>query len=114
MVSIQELIQYRKRYDKLITKETEVNMPTAYGEFKLVAYTEKYTGKEHVALYKGELTPDEPTLVRVHSECLTGDAFGSQRCDCGPQLKKSVRRNRKSRTRCVSVYAPRGPRHWVN
>ncbi len=53
MVSIQELIQYRKRYDKLITKETEVNMPTAYGEFKLVAYTEKYTGKEHVALYKG-------------------------------------------------------------
>lgn len=103
MVSIQELIQYRKRYDKLITKETEVNMPTAYGEFKLVAYSEKYTGKEHVALYKGELTPDEPTLVRVHSECLTGDAFGSQRCDCGPQLKKALEEIEKA-GRGVLVY----------
>lgn len=90
MISIQQLIHYRKRYDKLITREAEIHMPTAYGDFKLVAYTEKYSGKEHVALYKGELTPDKPTLVRVHSECLTGDAFGSKRCDCGPQLEKAL------------------------
>ncbi|KAB8137989.1 bifunctional 3,4-dihydroxy-2-butanone-4-phosphate synthase/GTP cyclohydrolase II [Gracilibacillus oryzae] len=91
MISISELVQYRKRYDQLIVKETEINLPTAYGDFKLVAYTEKYTGQEHVALYKGEITPEEPTLVRVHSECLTGDAFGSERCDCGPQLEKALR-----------------------
>lgn len=90
MVSIQQLIHYRKRFDKLITREAEIHMPTAHGDFKLVAYTEKYSGKEHVALYKGELSPDKPTLVRVHSECLTGDAFGSKRCDCGPQLEKAL------------------------
>lgn len=90
MVTIQELIQYRKRYDQLIVKETEINLPTSYGDFKLVAYTEKYTGQEHIALYKGDLTPDQPTLVRVHSECLTGDVFGSERCDCGPQLEKAL------------------------
>ncbi|MGN8647719.1 bifunctional 3,4-dihydroxy-2-butanone-4-phosphate synthase/GTP cyclohydrolase II [Gracilibacillus sp. HCP3S3_G5_1] len=90
MITIQELIQYRKRYDQLIEKETEINLPTAYGEFKLVAYTEKYTGQEHIALYKGKLNPNEPTLVRVHSECLTGDVFGSERCDCGPQLEKAL------------------------
>ncbi|GAA0311744.1 3,4-dihydroxy 2-butanone 4-phosphate synthase/GTP cyclohydrolase II [Gracilibacillus halotolerans] len=90
MISIQQLIHYRKRFDKLIIREAEINMPTSYGDFKLVAYTEKYSGKEHVALYKGELTPDKPTLVRVHSECLTGDAFGSKRCDCGPQLAKAL------------------------
>ncbi|SER37415.1 3,4-dihydroxy 2-butanone 4-phosphate synthase / GTP cyclohydrolase II [Gracilibacillus ureilyticus] len=96
MITIGELVQYRKRYDQLIVKETEINMPTAYGDFKLVAYTEKYTGKEHVALYKGDLKPEEPTLVRVHSECLTGDVFGSQRCDCGPQLEKALQEIEKA------------------
>lgn len=91
IISIQELIQYRKRFDQLITRETEIHMPTAYGNFKLVAYTEKYTGKEHVALYKGDIKPNQPTLVRIHSECLTGDAFGSRRCDCGPQLEKALK-----------------------
>lgn len=90
MISIQQLIHYRKRFDKLITREAEIHMPTAHGDFKLVAYTEKYSGKEHVALFKGKLSPDKPTLVRVHSECLTGDAFGSKRCDCGPQLAKAL------------------------
>lgn len=90
MISIAELIQYRKRYDQLITRETEIQLPTAYGKFKLVAYTEKYTGKEHVALYKGKIKANQPTLVRIHSECLTGDTFGSRRCDCGPQLEKAL------------------------
>ena len=103
MITIQELIQYRKRYDQLIVKETEINLPTAYGDFKLVAYTEKYTGQEHVALYKGELNPEEPTLVRVHSECLTGDVFGSERCDCGPQLEKALEEIQKT-GRGVLVY----------
>src|SRR5699024_9433050 len=85
MISIQELIQYRKRYDQLITQETEIDMPTAYGKFKLVAYTEKYTGKEHVSLYKRNIYPNQPTSVRIHSQCLTGNAFASKRCDCRPQ-----------------------------
>ncbi|ENH96361.1 bifunctional 3,4-dihydroxy-2-butanone 4-phosphate synthase/GTP cyclohydrolase II protein [Gracilibacillus halophilus YIM-C55.5] len=103
MVSIQDIIRYRKIYDKLITKEAEVTLPTAHGDFNLVAYTEKYTGKEHIALYKGDLTPEEPTLVRVHSECLTGDAFGSERCDCGPQLEKALEEIEKA-GRGVLVY----------
>ncbi|WP_163538923.1 bifunctional 3,4-dihydroxy-2-butanone-4-phosphate synthase/GTP cyclohydrolase II [Gracilibacillus sp. YIM 98692] len=103
MVSIQDIIRYRKLHDKLITKEAEVNMPTAYGDFQLVAYTEKYTGKEHVALYKGDLKQDEPTLVRIHSECLTGDVFGSQRCDCGPQLARALEEIEKE-GRGVLVY----------
>ncbi|RCW73072.1 bifunctional 3,4-dihydroxy-2-butanone-4-phosphate synthase/GTP cyclohydrolase II [Saliterribacillus persicus] len=90
MITIQELINYRKVFDKLITKEVEVNMPTAVGDFRLVAYTEKYTGKEHLALYKGDISPNEATLVRIHSECLTGDVLGSERCDCGPQLHKAL------------------------
>ncbi|GAB2558508.1 bifunctional 3,4-dihydroxy-2-butanone-4-phosphate synthase/GTP cyclohydrolase II [Gracilibacillus alcaliphilus] len=90
MITIQELIQYRKRYDQLIVKETDIQLPTAYGDFRLAAYTEKYTGQEHIALYTGEISEDEPTLVRVHSECLTGDVFGSERCDCGPQLEKAL------------------------
>lgn len=90
MITIQDLIKYRKRYDQLIQRETEIHLPTSFGEFKLVAYTEKYTNKEHIALYKGDIKPNEPTIVRVHSECLTGDVFGSLRCDCGPQLEKAL------------------------
>ncbi|WP_066187539.1 bifunctional 3,4-dihydroxy-2-butanone-4-phosphate synthase/GTP cyclohydrolase II [Gracilibacillus timonensis] len=90
LITIQELIQYRKRYDQLIIKEADIHLPTAFGDFRLAAYTEKYTGQEHVALYTGEIMAEEPTLVRVHSECLTGDAFSSERCDCGPQLVKAL------------------------
>ncbi|MDX8046336.1 bifunctional 3,4-dihydroxy-2-butanone-4-phosphate synthase/GTP cyclohydrolase II [Gracilibacillus sp. S3-1-1] len=103
LITIGQLVNYRKRYDQLIVKETEIDLPTAYGEFKLVAYTEKYTGQEHIALYKGELDPNEPTLVRVHSECLTGDVLGSQRCDCGPQLEKALAEIQKA-GRGVLVY----------
>ncbi|MBM7571138.1 bifunctional 3,4-dihydroxy-2-butanone-4-phosphate synthase/GTP cyclohydrolase II [Aquibacillus albus] len=90
IITIKDLIAYRKKHDKLINKEIEINLPTEYGDFKLAAYTEKVTGLEHLALYKGEIKPNDPVLVRVHSECLTGDVFGSYRCDCGPQLAKAL------------------------
>ncbi|GEN33778.1 MULTISPECIES: bifunctional 3,4-dihydroxy-2-butanone-4-phosphate synthase/GTP cyclohydrolase II [Aneurinibacillus] len=91
MITIEELIRYRTRHDKLVKREVEVELPTEYGRFRMVAYTNETDGKEHVALVKGELNPDIPTLVRVHSECLTGDVFGSCRCDCGPQLHTALR-----------------------
>jgi 3,4-dihydroxy 2-butanone 4-phosphate synthase / GTP cyclohydrolase II len=90
MITIQDLIAYRRKEEKLIEKEVEIELPTEFGNFKAVAYTETLTGKEHVALVKGDITPDEPVLVRVHSECLTGDVFGSNRCDCGPQLHAAL------------------------
>lgn len=91
MITIEELIRYRTRYDKLIKREVEVVLPTEYGHFRMVAYTNDVDGKEHVALVKGDLDAETPTLVRVHSECLTGDVFGSFRCDCGPQLHAALR-----------------------
>ncbi|TYS18790.1 bifunctional 3,4-dihydroxy-2-butanone-4-phosphate synthase/GTP cyclohydrolase II [Rossellomorea vietnamensis] len=90
MITIQDLIAYRRKEEKLVEKEVEISMPTEFGDFKAVAYTEKLTGQEHVALIKGEIRPEEPVLVRVHSECLTGDVFGSNRCDCGPQLHAAL------------------------
>ena len=90
IVSIEDLIEYRLKHDSLITEEVKVNMPTTYGDFQLKAYTQKDTGEHHLALYKGEWTEDEPVLVRVHSSCITGDIFGSCRCDCGPQLHKAM------------------------
>lgn len=90
IISIEDLIEYRLKHDSLIVEEVQVNMPTAFGDFKLKAYTQKDTGEHHLALYKGEWTEDEPILVRVHSSCLTGDIFGSCRCDCGPQLHKAM------------------------
>ncbi len=90
IVSIQDLIEYRLTKDSLITREVSVNLPTEWGQFNLTAYTQKNTGEQHVALYKGEWVPDEPILVRVHSSCVTGDIFGSCRCDCGPQLHRAM------------------------
>ncbi|TYR76604.1 bifunctional 3,4-dihydroxy-2-butanone-4-phosphate synthase/GTP cyclohydrolase II [Rossellomorea vietnamensis] len=90
IITIQDLIAYRRKEEKLVEKEVEISMPTEFGDFKAVAYTEKLTGQEHVALIKGEIRPEEPVLVRVHSECLTGDVFGSNRCDCGPQLHAAL------------------------
>lgn len=91
MITIKDLIQYRNRKDQLVTKEVEIDLPTEYGDFKAVGYSNVVDGKEHVALVKGEILPDEPILVRVHSECLTGDVLGSYRCDCGPQLHAALR-----------------------
>ncbi|WP_437921858.1 bifunctional 3,4-dihydroxy-2-butanone-4-phosphate synthase/GTP cyclohydrolase II [Sphingobacterium sp. LRF_L2] len=90
IISIKDLIEYRLKNDSLIQEEETVNMPTQWGEFKLKAFTQKNTGEQHLALYKGEWEENESILVRVHSSCITGDIFGSCRCDCGPQLHKSM------------------------
>jgi len=91
MITIADLIKYRNQKEKLVYKEVSVNLPTEYGDFTVVAYTNDVDDKEHVALVKGEIKEDIPALVRVHSECLTGDIFGSFRCDCGPQLHAALR-----------------------
>ncbi|MBB5172972.1 bifunctional 3,4-dihydroxy-2-butanone-4-phosphate synthase/GTP cyclohydrolase II [Texcoconibacillus texcoconensis] len=90
MVTIKDLIQYRNRKDRLVEREVSIDLPTQFGDFKAYAYSNVVDGKEHIALVKGEVAPEKPTLVRVHSECLTGDVFGSQRCDCGPQLHAAL------------------------
>jgi 3,4-dihydroxy 2-butanone 4-phosphate synthase / GTP cyclohydrolase II len=91
MITIKDLIKYRNRKEKLVKREVEITLPTEFGEFRAIGYTNSIDNKEHVALVKGEIIPDEPVLVRVHSECLTGDVFGSFRCDCGPQLHAALR-----------------------
>lgn len=90
MITIKDLIQYRNRKDKLVQREVEINLPTEFGEFKAIGYSNIIDGKEHVALVKGHIHADDEVLVRVHSECLTGDVFGSYRCDCGPQLHAAL------------------------
>jgi 3,4-dihydroxy 2-butanone 4-phosphate synthase/GTP cyclohydrolase II len=86
IISIEDLIAYRLRTESLIEKGVEVKLPTAYGNFRLIPFLQKSNGLEHVALIKGSWEPDEPILVRVHSSCVTGDIFGSLRCECGEQL----------------------------
>jgi 3,4-dihydroxy 2-butanone 4-phosphate synthase/GTP cyclohydrolase II len=90
MITIKDLIEYRNKKDKLVKREVEINLPTEFGTFKAVGYSNLVDHKEHVALVKGEINPEKPVLVRVHSECLTGDVFGSYRCDCGPQLHAAL------------------------
>ncbi|WP_207427706.1 bifunctional 3,4-dihydroxy-2-butanone-4-phosphate synthase/GTP cyclohydrolase II [Pedobacter sp. SYSU D00535] len=90
IVSIKDLIEYRLRTESLIKKEVAVRLPTEWGDFEMVAYTQINTGEHHIALVKGSWEPDEPILVRVHSSCVTGDIFGSCRCDCGPQLHRAM------------------------
>lgn len=90
MVSIEDLIKYRLEHETLIKREIAVQMPTHLGDFDLIAYRQLNTGQEHLALVKGSWERDEPVLVRVHSSCLTGDVFGSCRCDCGEQLQKAM------------------------
>lgn len=90
LVSIIDLIEYRLKTDSLIEEIVRVDMPTKYGHFKLIAFREKNTSNEHLALIKGEWEKEEPVLVRVHSSCFTGDILGSLRCDCGEQLHKAM------------------------
>lgn len=90
ILTIKDLIAYRLQTECLVEQGEEVNMPTSYGQFHLIPFRQKAGGLEHVALIKGEWKPDEPVLVRVHSSCMTGDIFGSQRCDCGEQLHKAM------------------------
>jgi 3,4-dihydroxy 2-butanone 4-phosphate synthase / GTP cyclohydrolase II len=90
LITVADLIEYRRRHEKLVERTTTVRLPTAYGEFAAVAFREKLTGKHHVALVKGDVDGARDVLVRVHSECLTGDVFHSLRCDCGEQLEQAL------------------------
>lgn len=90
-ISIKALQDYRKKHDKLVERVADTKMPTKYGDFRAYAYINKLNGEHHVALVKGDIADGEDLLVRIHSECLTGDAFGSLRCDCGDQFASAMR-----------------------
>lgn len=91
LVSIADLIAYRLKEDLPVERGEEVDMPTEYGHFRLIPFREKESGLEHIALIKGEISGEDPVLVRVHSSCATGDIFGSMRCDCGEQLHRAMK-----------------------
>lgn len=95
IVSIEDLIKYRLEKETLVEKEVSIKLPTEFGDFDMIAYTDKNSGEEHLALTKGSWKKDEPVLVRVHSSCITGDIFGSCRCDCGPQLHAAMEKIEK-------------------
>lgn len=90
IITVADLIRYRRQHESLITKVSDVALPTRHGDFHAIGYEETHTGLTHLAVVKGDPTTDEPVLVRVHSECLTGDVFGSCRCDCGEQLDAAL------------------------
>lgn len=92
MLTIADLIEYRRRNEVLVERLSSARIPTKHGEFTAVGYRSLVDGTEHLALVRGEVDPDQPILIRVHSECLTGDVLGSERCDCGPQLDEALRR----------------------
>jgi 3,4-dihydroxy 2-butanone 4-phosphate synthase/GTP cyclohydrolase II len=92
IVTIADLVSYRMRHESFVKREADVRLPTEFGEFRAVAYSNTVDNLEHVALIKGDITPEDKVLVRVHSQCLTGDVFGSRRCDCGDQLASALRR----------------------
>lgn len=95
-LKIADYIAYRVKNESLVELVSQAKMPTKYGEFLMVGFVNKLNGEHHVALVKGDVTTDEPVLIRVHSECLTGDSFGSMRCDCGEQLHTAMRRIEKN------------------
>ncbi|MGG0175701.1 bifunctional 3,4-dihydroxy-2-butanone-4-phosphate synthase/GTP cyclohydrolase II [Gottfriedia acidiceleris] len=90
MITIKDLVHYRRKTEQLVQREVEIKLPTDFGDFKMIGYTNEIDGKEHIAIVKGKVNDGEPVLVRIHSECLTGDVFGSCRCDCGPQLQSTL------------------------
>ena len=92
MISIEDLVRYRRRNENLVERVAETRLPTRHGDFTAYGYRITVDGSEHIALVHGDVTGDEPVLTRVHSECLTGDVFGSSRCDCGPQLDEALER----------------------
>lgn len=89
--NIQDLIEYRKKHEKLVSREAEANLPTRYGNFRIYGFVKKMNGEHHVALTMGDVSDGKPVLCRIHSECLTGDCFGSLRCDCGQQLSAALK-----------------------
>lgn len=92
MISIEDLVRYRRRHERHVERVAETRLPTAHGDFTAYGYRITIDGSEHLALVHGDVSGDEPVLTRVHSECLTGDVFGSRRCDCGPQLDEAMER----------------------
>jgi 3,4-dihydroxy 2-butanone 4-phosphate synthase/GTP cyclohydrolase II len=92
IVSVAELIAYRYRHERLVTRVAEAKLPTQFGDFKVIAYKASTDPDEHLALVLGDVATDEPVLVRVHSQCLTGDVFHSLRCDCGEQIEMAMKR----------------------
>ncbi|MCM3735911.1 bifunctional 3,4-dihydroxy-2-butanone-4-phosphate synthase/GTP cyclohydrolase II [Bacillus cytotoxicus] len=90
MITIEDLIAYRRHHETLVQREVEITLPTDFGTFRAIGYSNSLDHQEHIALIKGDVSTGEPALVRVHSECLTGDVFGSCRCDCGPQLHAAL------------------------
>lgn len=92
LISIEDLVKYRLNKETLVEQKIRVKMPTEHGDFDLIAYEDKNSGEEHLALVKGEWNENEPVLTRVHSSCMTGDIFGSCRCDCGPQLHAAMKK----------------------
>lgn len=90
LISIQDIVKYRKANEQHIKREIEAQLPSSHGEFKIVGYSNDLDDKEHIAIVKGDVNTDKPVMVRIHSECFTGDIFGSYRCDCGPQLHAAL------------------------
>jgi 3,4-dihydroxy 2-butanone 4-phosphate synthase/GTP cyclohydrolase II len=95
IITISDLINYRRQTESLVDRVTEVPLPTRFGEFTAITFVSKISRENHLALVKGDISDGKPVLVRVHSECLTGDVFGSMRCDCGDQLADAMRRINK-------------------
>jgi 3,4-dihydroxy 2-butanone 4-phosphate synthase / GTP cyclohydrolase II len=108
LVTVADLIEYRRRHERMVERVTTVYMPTTYGDFTAVAFRERLTGKHHVALVKGDVEGAENVLVRVHSECLTGDVFHSLRCDCGEQLEQALRQIAAEETGVLLYMAQEG------
>ena len=108
IITIEELIRYRKRKEKLIEKVAEINLPTKWGEFKTITYKSKINSEFHIAFTKGEVRNKKNVLVRVHSQCLTGDTFGSKRCDCGQQLDDAFKMINESRCGVLLYMAQEG------
>lgn len=108
LISIRDLIAYRLRTEILVEQGEEVDMPTAYGHFRLIPFRQKSNGLEHIALIKGDVSNGDPVLVRVHSSCATGDIFGSQRCDCGEQLHKAMQMIEAEGRGCILYLSQEG------
>ena len=112
MISIEDLVRYRRRHERHVVRVAETRLPTRHGDFTAYGYRITIDDSEHVALVHGDISGDEPVLTRVHSECLTGDVFGSERCDCGPQLDEALARDRgRGQGSGGLPPRPRGPRH---
>ena len=111
IITVADLIKYRRRNEHLVRRAATVAMPTKYGDFKAIGYESVLDGSHHVAIVKGDVAGKKDVLVRVHSECLTGDTFGSLRCDCGEQLAEAMRRIETEGLGRGPVHAPGGPRH---